>query len=237
MTDPTRKSVLLLSGGLDSTVASFVAAEVAKPLVALGFDYGQKARRRELAAGYALATRLGCEHRTVFLPFFREFARGALTENDLAIPEPETADLDDLEKGRASAAAVWVPNRNGIFIAIGAAWAERLGADVLVVGFNAEEARTFPDNSADFVRSQNEALKWSTANGVQVLAPTIDWSKADIVRRARELDLPLELAWSCYEGDDEPCGRCESCKRFDRAVVAADAGDWLAERRKRMKRR
>ncbi|MCB9833179.1 MAG: 7-cyano-7-deazaguanine synthase QueC [Planctomycetes bacterium] len=232
-----KKAVLLLSGGLDSTVASFVAAADHEPVVALGFDYGQKARRRELAAGYALARQLGCEHRTIFLPFFREFAQGALTENSQALPEPATADLDDPEKGKASAAAVWVPNRNGIFIAIGAAWAERLQADVLVVGFNAEEARTFPDNSADFVRSQNEALEWSTANGVQVLAPTIDWTKRDIVARAMAMDLPLELVWSCYEGEDEPCGRCESCKRFDRAVGAAEAEAWLAARRKRMKSR
>ena len=238
MTPQTKRSkaVLLLSGGLDSTVASFLAADDHELVLALGFDYGQKARRRELAAGYGVASALGIVHRTVFLPFFNEISAGALTQANSPIPEPSRTDLDDAEgAARSSAAAVWVPNRNGIFIAIGAAWAEHLEADVLVVGFNAEEARTFPDNGPEFVARQNDALSYSTARGVRVVAPTGSWAKSEIVGEAMRRDLPLELVWSCYDGEDLPCGKCESCMRFDRAIEAAAAREWYDERRRRRK--
>ncbi len=231
-----KTALLMLSGGLDSTVASYLAAEEYDVLLAISFDYGQRARRRELAASYGIASGMGIEHRTVFLPFFREFTNGPLTDVAQTLPTPKTADLDQPDLAQESANHVWVPNRNGIFIAIGAAWAEKLKADVLVVGFNAEEARTFPDNSADFVAKQNQALQYSTANGVQVIAPTLAWTKEQIVSAAKERDLPLELAWSCYDGGDQVCGECESCKRFDRAIDAADARAWYQDRRKRLKR-
>ena len=229
-------SILMLSGGLDSTVAAFMATETTEPRLALTFDYGQRARRRELAAGYALAQIIGVPHRTVFLPFFREFEGGALTDPNRRLPEPEESELDDLAKARGTAGAVWVPNRNGVFVAVAAAWAESIGASVLVVGFNAEEARTFPDNGGEFVAAQNAALELSTSNGVKVFAPTLSWTKEQIVRHAKAHDWPLELVWSCYEGDDQPCGRCESCRRFLRAVEAAEAREWLTARRPEKRR-
>lgn len=234
-TQDKKIALLMLSGGLDSTVASYLAAEEYDIRMAISFDYGQRARRRELAASYGIASGLGVEHRTVFLPFFREFSKGALTDVALSLPKPDADQLDEPNAARENAQNVWVPNRNGIFIAIGSAWAEMLKADVLVVGFNAEEARTFPDNSADFVARQNEALKYSTANGVEVIAPTLTWSKTEIVSAAKERDLPLELAWSCYDGGDQVCGECESCKRFDRAIDEADARSWFEDRLKRIR--
>src|SRR5688500_11559886 len=112
-------AVLLLSGGLDSTVAAYLARRDARPVLALTVDYGQKAAARELAAAYRIATDLGVPHRTVFLPFLRETAKGALVEHGTDVPRPEPGDLDDTA-GRASesARAVWVPNRNGAFIAM-----------------------------------------------------------------------------------------------------------------------
>ena len=212
-------------------VTALLAADEYELTVALTFDYGQRARRRELGASYSIAGGLGVHHRTVFLPFFQALGGGALLEPAAAIPTLSTADLEDAATTEASAAAVWIPNRNGIFISIGAAWAERLEADVLVVGFNSEEARTFPDNSMEFVERQNEALAYSTANGVRVVAPTGGMTKTEIVALARDRDWPLELMWSCYDGGDEPCGRCESCTRFEAAVTAAGAEEWLAQRR------
>ena len=202
--DTRARALLVLSGGLDSTVAAFLAADTHEIVLALTFDYGQRAARRELAASYGVAAHLGVRHRTVFLPFFREFARGALVDPAAALPTPAAEDLDD---------------------------AEAVDADVLIVGFNAEEAATFPDNSAAFVERLNAALELSTANGVEIVAPTAAMTKAEIVRLARERDLPLELVWSCYEGDDVPCGACESCRRFARALEAAGAQEWFAGRR------
>lgn len=231
-----KSAVIVLSGGLDSTVAAYMAAETARIDLAITFDYGQKARRRELAAGYAVAQRLGAVHRTVELPFFRAISTGALLEQGLKLPEPKTADLDDVEGARASAKAVWVPNRNGIMIAVAAAWAEKIGAAYIVLGFNAEEAATFPDNSQAFIDRQNAALEYSTANGVKILAPTAAMTKIQIVAWARDHQVPLELVWSCYDGDDLPCGRCESCRRFDRAVDAVGIRALVHEKRKGWKR-
>jgi len=217
------RAIVLLSGGLDSVVAAHLVREQAEPVLALTADYGQKAARRELAAAYAVAQQLSIPHRTIFLPFLREAATGALVDPHAHVPEPSLSDLDDGSgAAHASAAAVWVPNRNGALIAMAATWAEANDIQHVVCGFNREEAATFPDNSEAFLEATNRALALSTRNGVSVLAPTMHLDKAGIVRAAQQVGAPLDLCWSCYLGEDEPCGRCESCLRFRRALD--DAG-------------
>jgi 7-cyano-7-deazaguanine synthase len=226
-------AVLLLSGGLDSTVASYLARKEARPVLALTADYGQKAAARELAAAYRIAQDLGVPHRTVFLPFLREAARGALVDHGTDVPRPAASDLDDVEgSARDSARAVWVPNRNGALLAMAATLAESLLATQVVVGFNREEAATFPDNTPAFIEATNQALSYSTSNRVRVISPTVSYDKAEIVRAAMREAVPIELCWSCYLGDKQPCGTCESCRRFERAVSVAGATEWLARRRR-----
>jgi 7-cyano-7-deazaguanine synthase len=224
------RAVLLLSGGLDSTVAAWLSRKDAEPAVAITADYGQKAAARELAAAYRIARELGVPHRTVFLPFLREAARGALVDPDADVPRPDPADLDLPGKAAESARAVWVPNRNGALIAVAATYAESMGALRVVVGFNREEAATFRDNSLGFVEATNRALSYSTATGVRVMSPTSGFDKVEIVRAAMSENVPIELCWSCYLGEKEACGTCESCRRFERAVDAAGARRWLSER-------
>jgi 7-cyano-7-deazaguanine synthase len=225
-------AILLLSGGLDSAVAAHLARKAARPVLALTADYGQKAAGRELAAAYRIALSLGVPHRTIFLPFLRECAKGALVEHGRDVPRPALGDLDDTA-GRAqdSARAVWVPNRNGALIAAAATYAESGGAGMVVVGFNREEAATFRDNTREFLEATNAALAFSTSNRVRVVSPTLEFDKVEIVRAAVREAIPIELCWSCYLGDVEPCGTCESCLRFRRAVTAAGAKEWLARRR------
>lgn len=216
-----KRAIILLSGGLDSTVAAWLLRPAIEPVLALTVDYGQKAARRELAAAYQLALKLGVPHRTVFIPFLREAARGALTDPRCEIPKPSAADLDDTAGAASrSAAQVWVPNRNGALIAMAATWAESNDIEHVVCGFNREEAATFPDNSAEFIAATNAALAYSTRNRVTVLAPTIAMNKAEIVAAGRAAGAPLELCWSCYLAGDTPCGVCESCLRFRRALAA-----------------
>jgi 7-cyano-7-deazaguanine synthase len=117
-----------------------------------------------------------------------------------------------------SAKAVWVPNRNGVFIEIAAAHAESLGATRLITGFNKEEAVTFPDNSPQYVAAVNRALLFSTANGVRVVSYTGALEKKGIVRLGRRLGAPLKHIWPCYEGGRAWCRRCESCLRSLRAL-------------------
>jgi len=118
-----------------------------------------------------------------------------------------------------SAKSVWVPNRNGILINAAAAYAEKLGAHRVVVGFNVEEASTFPDNSEEFLKRATRSLEYSTSNQVEVYCYTTSLNKRQIVRELRALPrkFPFELLWSCYEGGETPCGRCESCQRQARA--------------------
>lgn len=203
------KAVALLSGGLDSTVA--FALEARRTLLALTFDYGQRAARREIASARRAAARHRVPHRVIRLPWL---GGGALTDRSRALPRP---DLRRSAQVRASAKAVWVPNRNGVFIAVGAALAERAGADAVLVGFNREEAATFPDNSRTFLRAATRALSYSTATRVRVISPTAGWDKARIVREARRRGIDLAGLWPCYEGGRTWCLRCESCRRALRA--------------------
>lgn len=218
------KAIVLLSGGLDSTVAAWLLRPKVEPVLALTVDYGQKAAARELAASYALALRLGVQHRTVFIPFLREAARGALVDQRTDVPRPSAAELDDVRGAAArSAAAVWVPNRNAVLVTMAATWAEVNGVDHVVCGFNREEAATFPDNSPAFIEAMNRTLALSTRNAVRVLAPTIGMDKAEIVTAGRAAGAPIDLCWSCYLGGPAPCGTCESCRRFQRALERAGA--------------
>ncbi|UCC68708.1 MAG: 7-cyano-7-deazaguanine synthase, partial [Armatimonadota bacterium] len=110
---------------------------------------------------------------------------------------------------------------------IGAAFAEGLEADTIVAGFNAEEAATFPDNSAEFVAACNAALRFSTRREVRLLSYTQDLAKAEIVRLGLRIHAPLACIWSCYLGGREHCECCESCARLERALREAEAWEWF----------
>lgn len=219
------KSILILSGGLDSTVSSWIAKENSEPVLALTFDYGQKAALKEQEAAKKTAGSLGVPHRILPLPWLAELTRTALVSSEKEIPRLKENELDDLEKGRKSAAAVWVPNRNGLFLNVAACYAEALDAEILVTGFNAEEGIAFPDNSAPFVRASDEFFWYSTQKKIRVVSPTLKWNKTEIARKAAELGVPLRDLWFCYEGGPAPCRRCESCLRAFRAFREAEIGD------------
>lgn len=214
-----QKSVLILSGGLDSTVSAWIARERTRPLVALTFDYGQRAAQREIASVAETAKTLGVPHKILSLPWLGEITRTALVNRQAALPSLTSKDLDDMQAAQEAAAAVWVPNRNGLFLNIGAAFAESLGAELLVAGFNAEEGVTFPDNSSPFIRAADEFFWYSTLTRVKVTSYTQAMTKREIVEKARELGIDLEKIWFCYGGEAKPCRRCESCLRFYRAVA------------------
>ena len=216
-----QRAILLLSGGLDSTAAAWLLPRDIQPVLALTANYGQRAAHQEAAAAYAVSRHLEIPHRTLHLPFLREASGGALVKHDVPVPELDSADLDNPNITKESASSVWVPNRNGVLIAMAATWAEANEAEFVVCGFNREEAQTFPDNSQAFLDATNQALAYSTRNRVKVMAPTAHMDKVTIMRKAFEADAPLHRCWSCYLGDDQPCGKCESCRRFDRALKGA----------------
>ena len=217
----SERSIVLLSGGLDSAVNLAWAAENTEIALALTFDYGQRAAEREIESARRLAERYSAPWLSLKLDWLREITATALVRRDLELPELSLTELDDNAcKARDSAAAVWVPNRNGLFINIAACHAEKEEASIILAGFNSEEGATFPDNTPEFVEAANNSLSYSTRGKVRVFSPTIALTKEQIFSLAVKQKLPLKLLWSCYEGGRKQCGRCESCLRLKRAAAA-----------------
>lgn len=210
-----RKYVAVLSGGLDSSVAIARALQEGEVVLALTFTYGQPSWRREAELASKFCQHYGIEHRVIHLYWLENM--GGLSSG--SFPEVREEEL-----GEETAKAVWVPNRNMVFIAIAASFAESLEADVLV-GFNAEEAETFPDNSREFVERMNAALQLSTMGKVRVHAPLVEMDKVEIVKLGSKLGVPFQYTWSCYGGARHPCRKCESCIRRRRAFEKAGLDD------------
>ena len=214
-----RKSSVLLSGGLDSTVNFCKALRSTEVVVALTFDYGQRAAPQEIQAAKQIAENHHVRHEVIVLDWLKKITRTALVNRKEILPTLSQETLDDLKYTTRSAQVVWVPNRNGVFINIAAAYGEAFELDDIVVGFNAEEAVTFPDNSVEFIHSMNQTLAYSTQRTQKVVCYTDHMTKKEIVRFGQELRAPFHLMWSCYEGGEAPCQKCESCLRFQRAVL------------------
>lgn len=216
-------SVVLLSGGLDSAANLAFCAERDLPVLALTILYSQRAESRELEAARKLAAHYSVPHEVLDLRWLGRMGGSALTDATAAMPELKQDQLDDMSVVMGTKTQVWVPNRNGVFLQVAAAIAERRGAKRVVLGFNREEAATFPDNSRDFMDRSTRALELSTANGVEIFSYTVDLDKREIVRALRGLakKFPFESLWSCYEGGHAPCNRCESCQRLARALSQA----------------
>jgi 7-cyano-7-deazaguanine synthase len=223
------RSVVLLSAGLDSSVGLAWAVEQGEVALALTFDYGQRSAAQEVRHARELALRFGVPHRVVELPFLAEITDTALVNRDAAVPEPRTEALD-APAATQTARAVWVPNRNGVFVNVAGAFAEALGAEQVVAGFNAEEGSTFPDNSVAYVTAADAALTLSTWQGVRLVAPLSGMRKDRIVELALARGIGMGSLWSCYHGGERMCGRCESCRRLRRALEECGRGElWSGE--------
>jgi 7-cyano-7-deazaguanine synthase len=197
------RSIILLSGGLDSTVNAAIARRRTRPLFAMTFDYSQRAVRMEVAASKKICRLLKIEHKAVRLPFFEEFDR-------LIMLHGKTARISQFRR----TCDVWVPNRNALFINIAACYAEYYGASIIVTGFNRDEAQEFPDNSEGFLRAVNRSLEYGTRHKVKVKSYTLKNTKKEIYRLGLRYKAPLQHVYSCYLGGKEMCGRCASCKRL-----------------------
>ena len=225
MENSRRRSLILLSGGLDSSANLAFADYFDTPALALTVDYGQRAAQAELRASAEFAKYYGVPHRILDLKWLGELGGSALTSSTMAMPQLATDQLDDAKTTQASAKQVWVPNRNGLLINAAAAIAESMNIQQVVVGFNKEEAATFPDNSSQFLGVATLSLRYSTSTGVKVGCYTDMMVKTEIVQALRNLPkrFPFEFVWSCYESGEatggKMCSKCESCKRFLRATA------------------
>jgi 7-cyano-7-deazaguanine synthase len=223
-----RKAVVLLSGGLDSTVAATLSAETFRLERGLFFDYGQHASGEELRAARRVADGLGIPLVRIELPWMEDFSESTLIRGKGEPPDHGSFDSRD----RSGPPAAWVENRNGIFLAIAASIAASTGCGAVIAGFNAEEAERYPDNSEVYIDAVNRALGFGTSTGVEVVSPTIRMTKREIVREGLRLGIPWSDLWSCYRSGDAMCGRCESCLRLGRAVAGTEASGLVHFERK-----
>ncbi len=187
------KSVVLLSGGIDSTVAlAHTKAELA-----LSVNYGQ-IHRRELHAAAAIAKHYGVEHHEVNIA------------SALDIPCALTG-LGKIPDGHAEEPdATFVPGRNLFLIAIATAWANKWGYGAVVIGANADDNAGYSDCRPTFLFGLNEATL--TGYGVTLWAPLLRMTKRQVIEYGRELNIPFDLTWSCYRGGSTQCGRCGACE-------------------------
>jgi 7-cyano-7-deazaguanine synthase len=216
-------AISVLSGGLDSTVATANFKDDYK-IHALTFNYGQRSADMEIKSASAVCRKIKAEHTVIELPWLSELGRSALTSDDV-IPEPSISELDDKNSSTETALKVWVPGRNIVFTAIANSFAESEGADIIIVGWDLEEAVTFPDNSKEFLNAFNNVLKVGSFDEIKIKAPLINMKKIDIVRFGYDIEAPLNLSYSCYKGFEEHCGVCESCMRRKRAFKQAKIED------------
>jgi len=198
-------ALVLLSGGLDSTVACSMARKKYMVRYAVFFDYGQHPVEEERKAVRSLAEHLQIKLIEIPLRWMKEFSSSTLL----------SADVGREVRGISGA---WVENRNGIFIDIAASIAAEKDCSLIVVGFNREEAVDFPDNRAEYLDIVNRALVMGVSKPVRVVSPTIDLDKREIVAAGLELGVPFELIWSCYRSGEYMCGTCESCRRLKGAI-------------------
>lgn len=218
------KAISILSGGLDSTVATIYFKDT-YDIHALTFDYGQQSARMEIQSSKSICEELNIKHTVIELPWLKKLGNSALTSADVDIPQINMEELDDKSICDETARKVWVPGRNVVFTAIALAFGEAEEAGKIIVGWDHEEAITFPDNSKEFLNAFNDILRIGSLKNIEIEAPFIDMNKCEIVKLGYKINAPLNLSYSCYKGYERHCGVCESCMRRKRAFMEAKIED------------
>jgi len=219
------RHLVILSGGLDSTVCMAVAGRDSGPSpVALTFDYGQR-HRTELDRAAAVAARFRSEHLVVELDASR-WGGSALTDATVEVPDAAGPD-DAAEPNEQAIPVTYVPARNIIFLSVALGVAEARDLDAVYLGVNALDYSGYPDCRPEFVEAFRRVAAVGQKRGVEgrpveIRTPLIELTKAGIVRLGADLGAPLELTWSCYRAGPAPCGRCDACVL--RAKGFSDAG-------------
>jgi len=211
------KAIVLLSGGLDSAVTAAQAIADGYEAIALSFHYGQR-HERELIAAKQIATYLGIQAHFVLDVNLAQWGGSSLTDETVAVP------TDGVEPGVIP--STYVPGRNTVFLAIALSLAEAKGATAIYLGINAVDYSGYPDCRPEYLEAMQHLATLSSKVGVEgqaprLVAPLVQDSKVEIVRRALHLGVPIEQTWSCYVGGAEPCGQCDSCRLRDRALIEA----------------
>ncbi len=207
-----KDSVLILSGGMDSTTLLYDQQE--RIALAISFDYGSNHNAREIPFAQWHCQQLGVEHLIIPLDFMSRYFNSSLLQGADAIPEGHYAD-DNMR-------STVVPFRNGIMLAIAAGMAESRGLKYVMMANHGGDHAIYPDCRPEFVEAMSEAMRTGTYPGIRLLAPFTDLTKTDIALKGKLLGIDYAKTWSCYKGGEHHCGRCGTC--VERREALRDAG-------------
>ncbi len=211
------EAVVLVSGGLDSCVtASIAVKEFSCAFLHLG--YGQRTQSRELKAFHNIADFNKIEERIILnVDFLKIIGGSSLTDSSLKLGSTEIDGIPD----------TYVPFRNGIFLSIATAYAERIKAEKIFIGAVWEDSSGYPDCRPAFYEKFNLAINQGTRpkSNIKIVTPLIHMTKSEIIKLGISNNAPLELTWSCYQNEARACGVCESCKLRLKGFKDADIID------------
>lgn len=191
------RTVVLLSGGVDSTVLMAVRRQAADEITAVTFDYGQS-HVREIRAASDVAEHYQARH---YILGLKDILHGSALTGQGVIPEGHADNPD----------ATFVPGRNLVFLSVAAGLADEIGASAVLFGANKDDFGGYPDCRPKFLTAMDDAVSLGTRRGVSVSAPFMSLTKQQVVKLGREVNAPLDLTWSCYHGGETPCGVCGAC--------------------------
>jgi len=215
-------AVVLLSGGLDSATCAAQAISDGYRVTAISFDYGQR-HERELEAAKEIVQALEIEDHQIVAINLAQWGGSSLTDEQMKVPIEGIIDENVIP-------STYVPGRNTVFIAIALSLAEAQNAEAIYLGINAVDYSGYPDCRPEYLTAFQNLATLSSKAGLEgrapdLVAPLVMDSKADIVRRALRLGVPIAKTWSCYEGGQEPCGLCDACRIRDEALLRVGQDD------------
>ena len=216
------RAVVCLSGGMDSCLCATLAARQYETF-AVHFSYGQRTQARELRSAQEMARLLNIQELLhLNIDLFRRIGGSALTDPAIAVPQ---AAADEATIG-SHIPVTYVPFRNAHFLSAAVSWAEVLGAGTIFIGAVEQDSSGYPDCRPAYYDAFNQLIREGTKDGaIRIETPLIHMRKSDIVRLGVELGAPFHVSWSCYSGESEACGVCESCVLRLRAFREAGAVD------------
>jgi len=211
-----------MSGGMDSTLVAYIMRSRGYEIIALHFNYGQRTVVKELEAFRAISSELSVtEKYEIDLDFFKDIGASALTDHSIDVP------TSGIESG---VPITYVPFRNGIFLSVATAIAEKERCEVIAIGVVEEDSSGYPDCRDTFIKSFQESANLGTKEtpNIRIEMPLVHLQKSQIVQEAFKLSVPLELTWSCYQSDERACGICDSCRLRLRGFELAGQKDPIA---------
>ncbi len=212
-------AVCIISGGMDSALSAKIAQNEGYEIIALHFNYGQRTETKEVTCFRKVASSVhAVESYEIDLPFFEQIGASALTDKSIEVP------TGGIEEG---VPVTYVPFRNGIFLSIAAAVAEKHGAGALFIGVVEEDSSGYPDCREAYIEQMQKAINLGTKEetSLEIKMPLVALKKSEIVEKSLALGVPLEHTWSCYKEEERACGVCDSCRLRLKGFEVAGAVD------------